>query len=81
MNSKDFTVICPHCKLYVIIQEINCAIFRHGIMKKNNSQMNPHLCKGECERYVKEDLIIGCGKPFKIILQKDEYIAEICDYI
>jgi len=81
MKSKDFTVICPHCKLYVMIQEINCAIFRHGVMKKNNNQMNPHLSKEECDRYVKEDLIIGCGKPFRLILEKDEYIAEICDYI
>ena len=78
---KDFTVLCPHCNLFVMIQEINCAIFRHGVLKKDNSQMNPHLCKSECDRYVLEDLIIGCGKPFKVVLDNKEYKAEICDYI
>jgi len=23
---------CPHCNEYVIIEKINCAIFRHGVL-------------------------------------------------
>jgi hypothetical protein len=74
---------CPHCELYIIIykNEINCAIFRHGVLKKNGNQIGPHSSKKECENLVKDDLIYGCGKPFKIIKTEKDYKVEICDYI
>ena len=25
---------CPHCNEYILIEKINCAIFRHGTLKK-----------------------------------------------
>lgn len=25
---------CPHCNDFVLIKKINCAIFRHGTLKK-----------------------------------------------
>ena len=81
MLIKDFVVICPHCNLHVMIQEINCSIFRHGVYKNNKQQMNPHASKDECDKCVKEDLIIGCGKPFKLVLNNNEYTAVVCDYI
>ena len=81
MLNKDFVVVCPHCNLPVMIQEINCAIFRHGVYKKNNQQLNPHASKQECDKCIYENSIIGCGKPFKIILKNNEYVAEVCDYI
>jgi len=77
----DFTVQCPHCKLYVMIQEINCSIFRHGVYKDSKQQINPHENKENCDRYIKEDLIIGCGKPFRLVLKNNEYFAIECDYI
>jgi hypothetical protein len=64
-----------------MIQEINCGIFRHGILKENNQQIDQHAPKQICDQYVKEDLIIGCGKPFKLFMQSGVYIAIKCDYI
>jgi hypothetical protein len=81
MNSTNFEVICPHCQLYVIIEQINCGIFRHGVLKSNNEQINPHLDKQSCDDLVEKNLIYGCGKPFRIVKQGDTFIIEICDYI
>lgn len=71
---------CPHCKDEIIImkKELNCRIFRHGIIKNTYIQMNPHESRDKCEKYKKEDLIFGCGKPFRI---NNKFIAEICEYI
>jgi hypothetical protein len=75
---------CPHCDDFVEITEINCAIFRHGVFKDNLQQINPHLSKIECDNLINNNLIYGCGKPFKIIKkenQNDTYELIICDYI
>jgi hypothetical protein len=75
-------VTCPHCECIVEILEINCAIFRHGIYKKDNKQIHPHAPKEECDILFSTNKIYGCGKPFRILQNnKNEYIAEICDYI
>jgi hypothetical protein len=79
--SKMIVVTCPHCELLVEIESINCAIFRHGVFKKDNKQINPHSSKEDCDRYINNDMIIGCGKPFKLEFEKNEYKAIICDYI
>jgi hypothetical protein len=73
-------VICPHCKVPIIIEKINCGIFRHGEFK-NGKHMDPHLPKEACEKLVKNDLIYGCGKPFQIITKEQEYETIICEYI
>lgn len=80
--SDNLMVQCPHCNDYVLILEINCAIFRHGILKQNEKQIDPHSPKELCDYYVANNLIYGCGKPFKIVINKEEkIIAEKCDYI
>ena len=56
---------CPHCNEYVIIEKINCAIFRHGIFKNNLQQIDPHALKELCDFFIQNNLIYGCGKPFK----------------
>ena len=61
----------------VIIQKINCAIFRHGSIKKTGKQMKPHLNQADCEELIKNNLIYGCGKPFRIVNGK----AVVCEYI
>lgn len=71
---------CPHCLNLIFIDQINCAIFRHGVLKSNNEQINPHLSKVECDILIEKDLIYGCGKPFEIIKIEDNYIGQICDY-
>lgn len=80
----EICVYCPHCEQLILIykNEINCAIFRHGVMKTNLKQIEPHLPKQECDKLAKESLIYGCGKPFKLILVSEgTYIAVKCDYI
>ena len=39
--------------------------------------VNPHASKEECERWLQEDLVFGCTKPFKFDGRK----VEICGYI
>lgn len=79
----EIVVPCPHCEKQILImqKEINCAIFRHGAFKKDKKQVNPHTKKEECDRLVRENLIYGCGKPFKLVKEKEEYKAIVCDYI
>ena len=51
-------------------------------MKSDLKQIDPHLSKPECDRLSKEGLIIGCGKPFKLVMNKEEeYFAIKCDYV
>lgn len=80
-KNTNFGVQCPHCEEYVVIEQINCAIFRHGVMKTNLAQINPHLAKSECDKLKEQDLIYGCGKPFKIVNENNEWKAIECDYI
>jgi len=80
----EIYISCPHCNALVLIykNEINCAIFRHGVVKSTMQQIDPHLSKFECDRLTEEGLIIGCGKPFRLIMNKEEeYFAIKCDYI
>ena len=82
--SLDYIVItCPHCKdyIFVYLKEFNCKIFRHGVYKDSLKQINPHLPKKDCDKLKDNDLILGCGKPFKLIQKDDKIIAEKCDYI
>jgi hypothetical protein len=85
----ELILLCPHCKISVLIKkkDINCAIFRHGIMKNNGNQMDPHTPKELCDFLAKEGLIYGCGKPFRLkheyghSFQEQIYTTEVCDYI
>ncbi len=36
-------ITCPHCNDYIIITELNCSIFRCGVYKRTNEQIDPHL--------------------------------------
>lgn len=78
-DTNSYIIICPHCKENIIVNknEINCTIFRHGVIKSNNQQMNPHTPKTECDRLFNENLIYGCGKPFKF----NGTTLSKCDYI
>ena len=81
----DRTFVCPHCDGVVLVPkgQLNCKIFRHGVYKKNNKQIDPHLNKEECDRLFKEGLIYGCGKPFKLLMDEEEnkFWTEKCNYI
>jgi len=71
---------CPHCQqlIEIPLQETNCRIYRHGVLKQNGLQINPHCPKHVCEHLVRHGLIYGCGKPFRINSKNE---LEPCDYI
>ena len=69
-------VVCPHCMHYVWIEEINCSIFRHAVYK-NGEPINPHASEEECNRLIREDLVYGCAKPFRLLNGE----PEVCDFI
>ncbi len=83
MSQNIFFVVCPHCNSFVEINvnEINCAIFRHGIFKDTLLQMDPHTPKHMCDKFREYNLIYGCGKPFRLIVENNIYTAIKCDYI
>jgi len=80
-NKEEPILTCPHCKEFIIVEQINCGIFRHATLKSNNTQINPHASKEECDNFINNHLIYGCGKPFRILQENDKFIIEICDYI
>jgi len=73
---------CPHCKCLIEVSkdQINCRIFRHGVFKSSLEQINPHSSKEECDEFVRKELIIGCGKPFRLT-EDDPPVAVPCGYI
>lgn len=82
MSTVEVVVVCPHCNENIIIEQLNCRIFRHATLIINNTQINPHASQEECEFYIKNKLIFGCGKPFRVIQDSNgAFYAVICEYI
>lgn len=78
----DIVIVCPHCKESILIEKLNCRIFRHGILISNGQQINPHETKENCDTLFINNMIYGCGKPFKIINDESgALVAVICEYI
>jgi hypothetical protein len=78
----ELIVVCPHCSVLVLIEQLNCCVFRHGIIIESGKQIDPHAPKELCDFYALRNKIYGCGKPFKIIRdEKDKMVAVICGYI
>jgi len=79
----DLYFECPHCNgmVNVLKSEINCGIFRHGYFKSTNMQIPSHASKEQCDLYIKNDKIYGCGKPFRLILDSNKIKIEMCEYI
>lgn len=81
LDNNFYIFECPHCDRTITVKqnELNCCIFRCGVYKNNFQQIPPHSKKEECDRLKDNDLIYGCGKPFKF--NKQNNLVEICDYI
>ena len=75
---NELIINCPHCNIFIVIVKLNCKIFRCGVYKTNFEQINPHLHKTLCDELATNNLIYGCGKPFRI---DDNNKVIICDYI
>ncbi len=84
MSDEFLNLYCPHCFQEIIVKktELNCKIFRHGVLKDTFQQINPHASKQECDTLAEQGKIYGCGKPFRIIESTaGVFDIEICDYI
>ncbi|MAV56626.1 MAG: hypothetical protein CMI79_03745 [Candidatus Pelagibacter sp.] len=83
-DMEDLVLECPHCNNIIIVnrKDINCAIFRHAILKETGKQIDPHSNKEVCDELVKTNKVFGCAKPFKLVkVDSLNYIAEKCHYI
>ena len=84
-EDKEININCPHCneQIFIMLSEINCNVFRHGIYKETFQQMDPHTPKEDCDYLANNNLIIGCGKPFCILVQKStgKFVGYDCGYI
>jgi len=80
MNS-DFIITCPHCNDPIVIEKVNCGIFRHGVYILTKDPIPPHSPKHICDALLEKGLIYGCGKPFRIEVREGEVTVTICDYI
>ena len=76
----EFVIQCPHCLEYIIIEKINCGIFRHGVLIESGKQIDPHANKQVCDDYITKKKIYGCGKPYQVIEEEGKYKAIICGY-
>ena len=87
MSTTDQILLltCPQCGHQVLVaeHEINCAIFRHAVLKVTGVQIHPHTPKDKCEEYLNRGLIYGCGKPFRVRKNPttNQYEALVCDYL
>ncbi|AYV81826.1 MAG: hypothetical protein Harvfovirus66_7 [Harvfovirus sp.] len=83
LEGNVYIFACPHCEHYIEVEkdEINCAIFRHGVYKDTFTPISPHAPKTECDNLLQLNKIYGCAKPFTLTLREDGYHAEKCEYI
>ena len=75
---------CPHCNggIEVLKKDMNCLIFRHGILRDTGKPMNAHEKKTVCIKLFLEGKIHGCGKPFKLCrINEGIVVITMCDYI
>jgi len=80
--TNEMVITCPHCKDPILIEKLNCGIFRHGTIIQNGRQMNPHETMEMCEFLFANKKIYGCGKPFQILkTSENTFQIVICGYI
>ena len=84
-EDNSYIFECPHCNILIQVlkQDVNCKIFRHGVFKNTRQHVDPHLSKELCDRLKSQDLVYGCCKPFKLIIDANSVVkyAQECAYI
>jgi len=59
---------CPYCKTKIILEKINCGIFRCGIYQLKNGkfrQLPKHGSKNRIDTIKNKYKVYGCGNPVK----------------
>lgn len=69
---------CPHCGGGIEVADMQCRVFRHCVLKNKGILVNPHASKEELDILLRQDLIYGCGKPFRI---DQNGVPVVCEYI
>tara|TARA_Y100000816_G_C26031728_1_gene540106 strand:- start:633 stop:923 length:291 start_codon:yes stop_codon:yes gene_type:complete len=66
LKSCNYIIECPHCDELCAVHknDIRCTVFRHAVYKKDFSFVYPHATKEQCDSWVYNDEVYGCGKPF-----------------
>ena len=62
---------CPICNILITCEDkqLNCRIFRCGVMRNNQNQpIPPHASREQCEAWKKTDSIVGCTCPIEVQL-------------
>jgi hypothetical protein len=79
---KMIITTCPSCQGDVIIleEEIACGVFRHAVYK-NGTDVGQHSSKEYMDGLIKNDLVWGCGRPFRLEKKEESYEAVECDWI
>ena len=84
-NDNSYLLYCPHCDfpVQVAADEVNCLIFRHGVIKSTGAQIPPHSSKKICDELSTKGLIWGCGKPFILVRGSHGEVDKVekCGYI
>jgi hypothetical protein len=72
---------CPHCggSVEVAVTEVNCGIFRHGVVRATSLPIPPHATRSECDALIQANAVWGCGRPIQ--LAADLQSVRVCDYI
>ena len=78
VHNNNLLFECPNCSIWIVVDigQINCSIFRCGIIKDSFDQIGAHAIKDECDNYVSKNLIFGCSKPFKINIRDGKYLIS-----
>jgi hypothetical protein len=74
---------CPHCGGGVVVleSEVNCRIFRHGVMRDGSGGVPPHAPREQCDAMVAGDAVYGCARPFELIPVGREFVVRACEYV
>jgi len=82
---SSYVFSCPHCDMFIQVlrEDVNCQIFRHGVIRSSGEQVNQHSTKEYCDSLLNNNLVIGCCKPFKLILNDKNFVefVDLCDYL
>jgi len=71
-----FLVNCPACKEPVLIDQVNCGIFRHAFYTDTLKTVDPHASKRHIMETMACGRLGGCGAPFEVVDGR----ARMCDY-
>lgn len=80
LREGAYEVPCPWCGTTCVIAEnqVNCGIFRCGVLKGSLQQIPPHAKKPVCDALKAQDKIWGCAGPFKFTPKQG---VSKCGYI